>query len=83
MVPKQPVVAPVAQMTTPLHFTVVVTYFGTDAEWRVATKKTRNRGVTATTDNHFSVLDEEVSDEEEVHTIEVIQEEEPDPPPVQ
>lgn len=60
-----------------------MSHSGADARWMVATKKIRNKGIPVSTGNRFSVLDEEASDEEEVHTIEGIPEEETEPPLVQ
>ncbi|XP_056685384.1 uncharacterized protein [Spinacia oleracea] len=50
--------------------------------WKVATKKSRNKGAPVSTTNHFGALDEEDTEEEEgTHIVENIEDDEDIPPP--
>lgn len=59
-----------------------LTHSGADGGWRVATKKSKNKGIPVSTDNYFSALDEEATDEEgEGSEEEDVQVDEEDIPP--
>lgn len=83
---KSPIGAPTTR-ATPLvalvHQAMPMSHSGVDVGWRVATKKTSNKGVLVSTGNHLSTLDEETSVEGDVDAIEVIPEEENEPLHVQ
>ncbi|XP_021754907.1 uncharacterized protein LOC110720205 [Chenopodium quinoa] len=78
-----------AQVATPEHQTLAVTQSGADFGWRVATKKSKNRGVPVSTSNVFDQLPKidmqpidvgnDVAQEEELEDI-VDQDDPGDPP---
>lgn len=54
----------VTPSATPVNQAMPMTHSGVDAGWRVATKKTKHKGVPVSTNNSFCPLVEDDTDEE-------------------